>query len=127
MLPALLHARASPHPLQHALTSDLGTVSGCGGTASGGLKAAACYIPATLPSHPPRPPSPARPPLPAPPLPPPQAILAQLRDEDEMAQLGGMTELCEYLSISTEDNLVAFPTEQVVPLLVSACCAGEAV
>ncbi|PSC70280.1 E3 ubiquitin-ligase UPL3-like isoform A [Micractinium conductrix] len=48
-----------------------------------------------------------------------RAILAQLRDEDEMAQLGGMTELCEYLSISTEDNLVAFPTEQVVPLLVN--------
>lgn len=42
----------------------------------------------------------------------------QLRDEDEMAQLAGLTELCEYLSISTEDNLAAFPTEQVVPLLV---------
>ena len=30
----------------------------------------------------------------------------------------GLTELCEYLSISTEENLVAFPSEQIVPLLV---------
>lgn len=35
-----------------------------------------------------------------------------------MAQLAGLTELCEYLSISTEESLMAFPTEQVVPLLV---------
>ena len=49
-----------------------------------------------------------------------QNILAMLKDEDEMQQLAGLTELCEYLSISTEDNLVAFPTEQVVPLLVGA-------
>jgi hypothetical protein len=47
-----------------------------------------------------------------------QAILAQLREEDEMSQLAGLTELCEYLSISTEDTLAAFPTEQAVPLLV---------
>lgn len=48
-----------------------------------------------------------------------QAIIAQLKDEgDEMAQLAGLTELCEYLSISTEESLMAFPTEQVVPLLV---------
>ncbi len=43
-----------------------------------------------------------------------------LRDEDEGQQLAGLTELCEYLSISTEDTLAAFPTEQVVPLLVGA-------
>lgn len=30
-----------------------------------------------------------------------QAILAQLREDDEMSQLAGLTELCEYLSIST--------------------------
>ena len=43
----------------------------------------------------------------------------QLRDEDEMAQLAGLTDLCEHLSISTEESLAAFPSEQVVPLLVS--------
>lgn len=49
-----------------------------------------------------------------------QSILVMLKDEDEMQQLAGLTELCEYLSISTEDTLAAFPTEQVVPLLVGA-------
>lgn len=43
-----------------------------------------------------------------------------LKDEDEMQQLTGLTELCEYLSISTEESLALFPTEQVVPLLVGA-------
>lgn len=47
-----------------------------------------------------------------------QAILAMLRDEDEGQQLAGLTELCEYLSISTEESLAMFPTEQAVPLLV---------
>lgn len=52
-----------------------------------------------------------------------QAIITQLKDEgDEMTQLAGLTELCEYLSISTEESLMSFPTEQVVPLLVSAGC-----
>ncbi|KAL4435190.1 hypothetical protein ABPG77_001872 [Micractinium sp. CCAP 211/92] len=48
-----------------------------------------------------------------------RSILVMLRDEDEGQQLAGLTELCEYLSISTEDTLAAFPTEQVVPLLVN--------
>ena len=43
-----------------------------------------------------------------------------LKDEEEMQQLTGLTELCEFLSISTEDTLATFPTEQVVPLLVGA-------
>lgn len=42
-----------------------------------------------------------------------------------MQQLSGLTELCEYLSISTEDTLAAFPTEQVVPLLVSERADGQ--
>ncbi|EFN55600.1 hypothetical protein CHLNCDRAFT_52424, partial [Chlorella variabilis] len=46
-----------------------------------------------------------------------RAIVVQLKDEDEVGQLAGLTELCEFLSISTEDTLAAFPTEQVVPLL----------
>ena len=71
-----------------------------------------------LPLTPPRPPHPRRCA---------QAILAQLREEgDEGAQLGGLTELCEYLSISTEDSLAAFPTEQVVPLLVRMAAGGGA-
>ncbi|KAL4436702.1 hypothetical protein ABPG75_003841 [Micractinium tetrahymenae] len=48
-----------------------------------------------------------------------RSILVMLKDEDEMQQLAGLTELCEYLSISTEDTLAAFPMEQVVPLLVN--------
>lgn len=56
-----------------------------------------------------------------------QAILVQLKGDDEMVQLAGLTELCEYLSISTEDTLAAFPTEQVVPQLVSEpLCAPQA-
>ena len=38
--------------------------------------------------------------------------------DDEGAQLSSLTELCELLSISTEDTLAAFPVESVVPLLV---------
>ena len=43
--------------------------------------------------------------------------LRQLDDEGQ--QLVSLTELCELLSISTEDALAAFPVESVVPLLVS--------
>jgi hypothetical protein len=39
--------------------------------------------------------------------------------DDDSAQLSSLTELCELLSISTEESLSAFPVEQVVPLLVS--------
>eukprot|EP00887_Chlorella_sp_A99_P008099 scaffold12.g8099.t1 len=48
-----------------------------------------------------------------------KSILVMLRDEDEMQQLAGLTELCEYLSISTEESLAMFPTEQAVPMLVN--------
>ena len=75
-------------------------------------------MPATKVRFVPRPP-PAPLPPPAPPRPPAttplQAIVVQLKDEDEVGQLAGLTELCEFLSISTEDTLAAFPTEQVVP------------
>ena len=47
-----------------------------------------------------------------------QAMLAMLRDDDESQQLVGLSELCEYLSISTEEALITFPTETAVPLLV---------
>ena len=35
-----------------------------------------------------------------------------------------LSELCELLSISTEESLTTFPIEQVVPLLVSAAAAA---
>jgi hypothetical protein len=38
--------------------------------------------------------------------------------EDESQQLASLTELCEYISISTEDVLASFPLETAVPLLV---------
>lgn len=52
-------------------------------------------------------------------LPAAQAIITNLKQvDDEAAQLGALTELCEVLSISSEDTLVALPIETVVPLLV---------
>lgn len=48
-----------------------------------------------------------------------KGILAALRNDDETQVLTGLTELCEYVSISTEESMMAFPTEQVVPLVVS--------
>lgn len=49
-----------------------------------------------------------------------QNIISGMKQfEDETAQLSALTELCELLSISTEESLTTFPVEQVVPLLVS--------
>jgi len=54
-----------------------------------------------------------------------QSIIAGLRQgEDEAAQLSALTELCELLSISTEESLTAFPIESVVPLLVRSGGGG---
>lgn len=48
-----------------------------------------------------------------------KGILAGLRSEDESLQFPALTELCELLSISTEESLTMFPIEQTVPLLVN--------
>lgn len=49
-----------------------------------------------------------------------QSIMVGLKQvDDESAQLTSLTDLCEHLSISTEESLATFPVEQVVPLLVS--------
>lgn len=48
-----------------------------------------------------------------------KAIVAMLRDDDEMQHLTGLNELCEYISISTEDSMMTFPVDQVVPQLVT--------
>jgi E3 ubiquitin-protein ligase TRIP12 len=42
------------------------------------------------------------------------------QSDDESQQLSSLTELCEFLSISTEDTLASFPLETVVPLLVGS-------
>ncbi|KAG2490174.1 hypothetical protein HYH03_011304 [Edaphochlamys debaryana] len=48
-----------------------------------------------------------------------KAIMQGLRSmDDEGAQLSALSELNELLSISTEDNLAAFPIESMVPLLI---------
>ncbi|KXZ47851.1 hypothetical protein GPECTOR_32g463 [Gonium pectorale] len=48
-----------------------------------------------------------------------KAIMQGLRQmDDEGSQLSALSELNELLSISTEDNLAAFPTESMVPLLI---------
>ena len=49
-----------------------------------------------------------------------QGILMQLRQEDnEVQQLDGLGQLCELLSVSTEESLSVFPVEQLAPVLVS--------
>lgn len=54
-----------------------------------------------------------------------QGIMAGMKQfDDEGAQLSSLSELCELLSISTEESLTTFPIEQVVPLLVSAAAAA---
>lgn len=54
------------------------------------------------------------------------AILSSLRQaDDESAQLGALTELCEMLSISSEDTLASFPIESAVPMLVSVLTWGR--
>ena len=49
----------------------------------------------------------------------PQSILVQLRQDDEMQQLDGLGQLCELLSVSTEESLSVVPVESLVPVLVS--------
>lgn len=54
-----------------------------------------------------------------------QSIMAGLKQsDDETAQLTALSDLCEHLSISTEESLATFPVEQVVPLLVSMSGGG---
>lgn len=48
-----------------------------------------------------------------------QSILVQLRQDDEMQQLDGLGQLCELLSVSTEESLSVVPVESLVPVLVS--------
>jgi hypothetical protein len=48
-----------------------------------------------------------------------QAILTQLKAEDEIMQLDGLNELNNFLSVSMEESLAACPVEQLVPVLVT--------
>ena len=47
-----------------------------------------------------------------------KSIIALLREDDEGQQLTGLTELCEYLAVATEETMISFPIDQIVPLLV---------
>ena len=47
-----------------------------------------------------------------------KSILAMLGEDDEGQQLTGLTELCEYLAVATEETMVTFPIDQAVPLLI---------
>ncbi len=40
-------------------------------------------------------------------------------------QLTGLSELCEHVSISSEDSMLSFPTDRVVPLLIGALQGSE--
>ncbi len=49
-----------------------------------------------------------------------QAIISQLRqDDDSIVQQEALTQLCELLSVSSEEGLSMLPVESLVPLLVS--------
>ena len=47
-----------------------------------------------------------------------RAFLPMLRSQDSGDQITGLTELCEHISVSSEDSMMSFPLEQVVPLLI---------
>lgn len=48
-----------------------------------------------------------------------QSILLALReDDDDSAQVSALSELCEMLSISTEESLQTCPFDQLIPVLV---------
>lgn len=48
-----------------------------------------------------------------------QAIIAQLRqDDDPVVQQEALTQLCELLSVSSEEALSMLPVESLVPILV---------
>lgn len=56
-----------------------------------------------------------------------QAISASLRQEldsevDEMQHLASLGELCEIISVASEESLGNFPVDQLVPTLVSIGC-----
>ncbi|KAK9798991.1 hypothetical protein WJX73_009807 [Symbiochloris irregularis] len=48
-----------------------------------------------------------------------KSILVQLRQDDEIQQLDGLGQLCELLSVSTEESLSVVPVESLVPVLVN--------
>ena len=49
-----------------------------------------------------------------------QRILAQLRQEDnEVQHIDALGQLCELLSVSTEESLSMLPVESLAPILVS--------
>lgn len=47
-----------------------------------------------------------------------KSYIAMLNSETQEEQITGLTELCDYISISSEDTMISFPVEQVVPSLV---------
>jgi len=48
-----------------------------------------------------------------------KGILAALKSDDPTQQLDALSQLCELLSISTEEALTTFPVDEFVPLLVN--------
>ena len=53
-----------------------------------------------------------------------QAIISQLRqDDDPVVQQEALTQLCELLSVSSEEALSMLPVESLVPILVSRLSA----
>lgn len=46
------------------------------------------------------------------------SLVAMMKSGEITDQMTGVSELCEYLSISTEESMITFPVDQVIPVLV---------
>ncbi|KAK2079957.1 hypothetical protein QBZ16_002352 [Prototheca wickerhamii] len=47
-----------------------------------------------------------------------RVALGQIRSVDPGERLGGLLDLCDFLSVSTEESLLSFPSDTAVPLLI---------
>jgi hypothetical protein len=45
-------------------------------------------------------------------------LITMIKSENVGDQMTGLSELCEYISVSPEEAMITFPTEQVVPILL---------
>ena len=48
-----------------------------------------------------------------------RSLMTMMKSEDIGDQMAGISELCEYLSVSTEDSMIMFPVDETVPVILS--------
>jgi hypothetical protein len=49
-----------------------------------------------------------------------KSLLVLLKSESEGDRMTALSELCEIISVASEDSMLSFPVDEVVPLLVNA-------